>query len=208
MGGEQKYKENDSLLLSFEATNRDELLIFTDRQQCYKAKVSDFEDTKASALGTYLPSHLGMDAGENVVYMANARDYKGSLLFFFENGKAARVPVSAYETKANRRKLTGAYSDKSPLKAVIELTEDMEVAVYSTDGRAIIFNTALIAPKTTRTTQGVSIMALKARRKLKSARPLSATGIQNVSRYRVRNLPAAGALLREEDLEEKQMSLL
>jgi len=109
MGGEQKFKENDGLLLSFEATNRDELLIFTDRQQCYKVKVSDFEDTKASALGTYLPSHLGMDPGENVIYMVNARDYKSSLLFFFENGKAARVPVSAYETKSSRRKLTGAY---------------------------------------------------------------------------------------------------
>lgn len=208
MGGEQKFKENDGLLLSFEATNRDELLIFTDRQQCYKVKVSDFEDTKASALGTYLPSHLGMDPGENVIYMVNARDYKSSLLFFFENGKAARVPVSAYETKSSRRKLTGAYSDKSPLKSVIELTEDIEVAVYSTDGRAIIFNTALIAPKTTRSTQGVSVMSLKPRHRLKKAIPLSASGIQNASRYRVRNLPAAGALLREEDMEEKQLSLL
>jgi len=208
MGGEQKFKENDALMLSFEATNRDELLIFTDKQQCYKVKVSDFEDTKASALGTYLPSHLGMDPDENVLYMVNAKDYKGSLLFFFENGKAARVPISAYETKANRRKLTGAYSDKSPLRSVIELREDIEVAVYSTDGRAIIFNTALIAPKTTRNTQGVSVLTLKAKHRLKSALPLAATGIQNPARYRVRNLPAAGTFLREEDMEEKQLSLL
>ena len=208
MGGEQKYKEDDGLLLAFEGTNRDELLIFTDRQQCYKVKASDFEDTKASVLGTYLPSHLGMEPGENVVYMVNARDYKGSLLFFFENGKAARVPVSAYETKTNRRKLTGAFSDKSPLKAVIEFSEEIEVAAYSTEGRAIIFNTALLAPKATRTTQGVSVMTMKAKRKLKKALPVSETGIQNISRYRVRSLPAAGALLREEDMEEKQMSLL
>jgi len=208
MGGEQKYKENDGLFLTFDGTNRDELLIFTDRQQCYKAKASDFEDTKASALGTYLPSHLGMDPGENVLYMVSAGDYKGSLLFMFENGKAARVPVSAYETKTNRRKLTGAYSGKSPLKSVIGFNEDIEVAAYSTEGRAIIFNTALLAPKSTRDTQGVSVMTMKAKYKLKNALPLSVTGIQNLSRYRVRSLPAAGALLREEDLEEKQMSLM
>jgi len=202
MGGEQKYKENDGLFLAFDGMNRDELLIFTDKQQCYKVKASDFEDTKASALGIYLPSHLGMDAGENVLYMVNARDYKGSLLFVFENGKAARVPVSAYETKTNRRKLTGAYSDKSPLKAVIGFNEDIEVAAYSTEGRAIIFSTALLTPKTTRDTQGVSVMTMKVKYKLKTALPLSGTTIQNPARYRVRSLPAAGALLREEDMRK------
>ncbi len=208
MGGEQKYKEDDGPLVSFEGTNRDELLIFTDRQQCYKVKASDFEDTKASALGVYLPSHLGMDAGENVLYMLNPGDYKGSVLFVFENGKAARVPVSAYETKTNRRKLTGAYSDKSPLKAVIPFYEDIEVAAYSTEGRVIIFSTAMLSPKSTRDTQGVAVMTLKPKYKLKCAIPCSDTAIQNPSRYRVRNLPAAGSLLKEEDMEEKQISLL
>lgn len=208
MSGEQKYKEDDGLLLAFDGTNRDELLIFTDRQQCYKVRASDFEDTKASALGTYLPSYLGMEQGESVLYMVNAGDYKGSLVFFFENGKAARVSVSAYETKTNRRKLTGAFSDKSPLRAVIEFSGEIEVAAYSSEGRAIIFNTALLVAKATRTTQGVSVMTMKAKHRLKSALPVSATAIQNISRYRVRNLPAAGALLREDDMEEKQLSLL
>ena len=208
MGGEQKYKENDGPFISFEGTNRDELLIFTDKQQCYKVKVSDFEDTKASALGTYLPSHLGMDAGENVFYIVNPRDYKGSVMFVFENGKAARVPVSAYETKTNRKKLTGAYCDKSPLKAIIPFTEDIEVAAYSTEGRVIVFSTAMLSPKSTRDTQGVAVMTFKPKYKLKCAKLCSDTTIQNLSRYRVRNLPAAGSLIKEEDMEEKQISLL
>ncbi len=208
MGGEQKYKEDDGPLVSFEGGNRDELLIFTDRQQCYKVKVSDFEDTKASSLGVYLPSHLEMDPGENVLYMLKCGDYRGSILFVFENGKAARVPVSAYETKTNRRKLTGAYSDKSPLRAVIPFESEMEIAAYSTDGRAIIFSTALLSPKATRDTQGVSVMALKPRHKLKKALPCSETAIVNHGRYRVRSLPAAGVLLKEEDMEEKQLSMI
>ncbi len=208
MGGEQKYKENDGPFLSFECTNRDELLIFSDKQQCYKAKVSDFEDTKASALGTYLPSQLGMDPGENVLYMLNPGQYKGSVLFMFENGKGARVPLSAYETKTNRRKLTGAYSDKSLLKSIIAFEAETEVAAYSTEGRAIIFSTALISPKATRNTQGVAVMTLKPKYQLKKAVPLAETTIVNQPRYRVRSLPAAGALLKEEDMEEKQLSLI
>lgn len=207
MGGEQKYKEEDGPFISFEATNRDELLIFTDKQQCYKVRISDFEDAKASSLGAYLPSQLGMDAGENVIYMMNPGSYKGNILFMFENGKAARVPVSAYETKTNRRKLTGAYSDKSPLKAVIPLESELEIAAYSTDGRVIIFSTALLAPKATRDTQGVAVMTLKLRHSVKRAVPLQSTSIQNEARYRVRSLPAAGALLKEDDMEEKQISL-
>lgn len=208
MGGEQKYKESDGPFLSFECKNRDELLIFSDKQQCYKVKVSDFEDTKASALGTYLPSQLGMDPGENVFYILNPGQYKGSVLFLFENGKGARVPLSAYETKTNRRKLTGAYSDKSPLKSIIAFEAEIEIAAYSTEGRAIIFSTALIAPKTTRDTQGVSIMTLKPKYQLKKAVILTETTIINQSRYRMKSIPAAGALLKEEDMEEKQLSLI
>ena len=207
MGGDQKYKESDGLMRTFEAANRDELLIFTDRQQVYKARVSDFEDTKASVLGTYLPTFLQMDAGENVVYLLNPGDYSGHVVFFFENGKAARIDLGAYATKTNRKKLTGAYSGKSPLKSVVQISGDIEIAVYSTEGRVILFNTALLAPKTTRTTQGVALMTLKKQYKLDRACPVSETSIQNLSRYRSRSIPVAGALLKEEDSEEQQISL-
>ena len=208
MSGEQKYKDGDRLNLSFESTNRGELLFLTDRQQMYKARVSDFEDMKASVLGVYLPSRLQMDEGENIITMIDPGDYKAHLLFFFENGKAARVELSAYETKTNRKKLVNAYSDKSPLRSVIKLTGETELCCVSSDDRAIIFNTALLQPKTSRSAQGVAVMSLKARRTLDRAKLLEETEIKNVSRYRVRSLPAAGALLRPEDREEQQMSLI
>ncbi|NLW64628.1 MAG: topoisomerase IV [Clostridiales bacterium] len=208
MSGEQKYKENDGLLQSFEATNRDELLIFTDRQQVYKARVSDFEDTKASALGVYLPSHLDMDEGENVVSMIMPGDYSSHVLFFFANGKAARVALSSYETKTNRKRLTGAYSDRSPLVSLLHIPEEREVAVFSTEGRALVFSTAQLSPKTSRTTIGVSVMNIKAKYSVYSALFLEDSTIQNTARYRARTIPVAGALLREEDRGEEQMSLL
>jgi len=207
LGGEQKYKEDDGPSQCFEATNRGEILVFTDRQQVYKARLSDFEDMKASQLGVFLPAHLEMDENESVVAMLNPGNYSGQVLLFFENGKAARLELAAYATKTNRRRLTGAYSSLSPLRAVLPLEEDFEVAVYSDDGRALVFSTALLQPKASRTAQGVSVMNLKSRRRLLDARPLRETPIKNVARYRVRSLPAAGALLREEDRGEVQMSL-
>ena len=208
MSGEQKYKDGDRLNVSFESTNRGELLFLTDKQQMYKARVSDFEDVKASVLGIYLPSRLQMDEGENIITMIDPGDYKSHLLFFFENGKAARVELSAYETKTNRKKLVNAYSDKSPLRSVIKLTGETELCCVSSDDRAVIFNTALLQPKTSRSAQGVAVMSLKARRTLDRAKLLEETQIKNVSRYRVRSLPAAGALLRPEDREEQQLSLI
>ena len=208
MGGEQRYKEQDGPLLRFETTNRAELLVFTDHFQVYKTHASDFEDTKASALGTYLPARLEMEDGENVIYVLTPGAYDGSLLFCFENGKVARVPLSAYATKTNRRKLTGAYSNKVPLVSILPFQADMEVAMYSTDGRAMIFSSAQLAPKASRDTQGVAVMSIKQRHRLARAVPLSESGIQNTTRYRVRTLPAAGALLRDTDKEEQQISLL
>ena len=208
MAAEQKYKEGDGPSQSFEATNRAEAMFFTDQCQVYKCRLSDFADTKASALGDYLPTKLGMGPEEHVVYLYLPGDYSGHLLFFFENGKAARVEAAAYRTTSNRRKLTGAYSDKSPLVDVIALAEDRELAVYSTEPRALIFNTALLAPKTTRSTQGVQVMTLKPKYRLASARFLEDTSITNLGRYRCRSLPAAGALVKEEDGEEQQMKLL
>lgn len=208
MSGEQKYKDGDSLRISLESSNRCDLLIFTDKQQIYKLRLADMEETKASALGVYLPSRLQMDDGENVLTMVAPGDYKRQLLLVFENGKAARLECSAYETKTNRKKLVNAYSDKSPLAAVIPLAGETDIACYSSDDRALVFNTSLLQTKTSRTTQGVGVMSLKAKRALVRAVPVSETQIKNISRYRVRSLPAAGAILKPEDREEQQLSMI
>lgn len=208
MSGEQKYKDGDGPKLSFESTNRAELLVFTDRQQVYKTKLSDFADTKASALGTYLPSQLEMDDGERVFTVILPGDYKKDLLLFFENGKIARIPLSAYETKTNRKKLINAYSDKSPLAEVLPIRGECDVAAFSSDGRALVFNTSLLQVKASRSTQGVAGMSVKNKHKLVSAALLENTSVKNKSRYRVRSLPGAGALLKDEDRGEIQMSLI
>lgn len=208
MSGEQKYKENDALMQSFESSNRAEVLFFTDKQQVYKTRVSDFEDCKASTLGIYLPSRLEMDDGENVLCMVDPGDYSKHIVMFFQNGKAARVELSAYATKTNRKRLTGAYSDKSPLRTLLVLNEECEIAAFTTEGRAIVFNSAQLQPKSSRSTQGVALMNIKPKYSLDYAKPLADTAIKNVSRYRVRSLPAMGALLRDEDRGEEQMSFM
>ena len=208
MSSEQKYKEVDGPFLQWTGNNRDELLVFTDHQQCYKTRLSDFDDSKASVLGDYLPTKLGMDADEKFVWACPPGDYSAHLLFFFENGKAARVELSAYQTQTRRKKLTGAYSDKSPLVSALVLAEDQEMAVCSTEGRCVVFHTASLNPKSTRSTQGVNIMTLKPKYKVEWARPLADTSIVNAARYRARSLPIAGARLKDEDRGETQMTLL
>ena len=208
MSSEQKYKEGDGPYLYWEGNNRDMLLVFTDKQQCYKAPLSEFDDAKASVLGDFLPTKLGMDSGESFVWACLTSDYSGHILFFFENGKVARVEAAAYQTQTKRRKLTGAYSDKSPLAAALHIKEDLEVAVTSTEGRCLVFHTAALTPKTTRSTQGVNVMTLKPKWKVEKAVPLADTTIVNAARYRARSLPVAGALLKEEDRGEEQISLL
>ena len=207
MSGEQKFKEGDSLLFSRETTNRADLLVFTDQFQCYKSRLSEFEDGKASQLGDYLPQKLGMEQGESVISVVLTQDYSGFVLFFFENGKVAKVPLNAYETKTNRKKLTGAYCDKSPLVSVYALQADEQMAVYASDGRALIFSTAQLLPKTTRNTQGVTVMSLKRKAVMNAVLPLEQSGIENQSRYRTKTIPAAGALLKPEDMQEKQEML-
>ena len=207
MSGEQKYKEDDALSQYFETTNRAEFLIFTDRAQVYYLRVSELSESKASALGDYLPARLGMDEGENVVTAVPAGDYTGTILLFFQNGKCARFTLEAYATKTKRKRATGAFSDKSPLVCVLPLTEEIELAAVSGEDRCVVFSTALLAPKTSRTTQGVQVMNLK-KHPLVRVQPLSETPIKNRSRYRVRSIPAAGAKLTEEDRGEEQMSLL
>ena len=208
MSGEQKFKEGDSLSQSFETTNRAEILFLTDHQQMYKARISDFADGKASHLGDYLPTKLQFDDGESILAMILPGDYSKHLLLVFENGKAARIELSAYETKTNRKKLLNACSDKSPVKAVVVLEEETDIACFASDDRVLIFNTSQLQPKSSRTTQGVNVMSLKAKRTLVRAVPLSETNIVNTSRYRVKSLPGAGALLKNEDRTEQQLSLL
>ena len=208
MSGEQKFKEGDGLAFTCEAANRDELLVFTDRCQVYKARCAEFEDAKASVLGDYLPAKLGMDEGEGVAAVCLPGDYSGSILFAFANGKVARVAAAAYDTKTNRRRLTGAYSDKSPLRAVrMVRAEEEQLVLHSTEGRALIFSAAQLAVKTTRTTQGVAVMTLKKKAELARMEPLEGSAVRNAARYRARTLPAAGALLRPEDTGETQMTL-
>lgn len=208
MNSEQKYKDGDGLMMSFESANNREVLFLTDKQQMYKCKVADFEELKASVLGLYLPTVLEMDEGENIISMIDPGDYSGNILYVFQNGKAARIEMSAYETKTNRKKLINAYSDKSPLAGMILLNEEKDLVTYSSDGRALVFNTSLLQPKSSRNAQGVQLMNLKQRRILERVAVLEETQITNVSRYRVKTVPAAGAILKPEDKEEQQLSFL
>lgn len=203
MSGEQKLKDGDSVVQTLEATNNTDLLFFTDRCQVYKAKAADFDDTKASVLGDFVPTHLHMDPGESAIYMAVTTDYKGYMLFFFENGKLAKVDLSAYETKTNRKKLIKAYCEKFPLAAIRQITEDCELVVQSTAGRILLLNTGAVSPKTTKDTQGVAVMTLKKGHRLSSVRDYKDGEFVKPARYRTRSLPAAGALLSAEDAGEQ-----
>ncbi|MBR6413252.1 MAG: topoisomerase IV [Oscillospiraceae bacterium] len=200
MSGEQKFKEGDTLDFSQETTSAAELLVFTNRCQVYKTKLDVFPDAKASVLGDYLPQKLGMDEGETVAKVCLPGDYQGVMVFVFENGKVAKVELSAYATKSNRRKLTGAYSDKSPLKAAFLLREENQIVLYSTDGRALIFSTAQLLSRNSRDTGGNYVLSLKRNALIHRAALLQESEIVNQSRYRAKALPAAGALLKEEDL--------
>ncbi len=203
MSGEQKLKEGDRITQVVEAGNNRELLFFTDRATVYKAKASDFPDTKASVLGEYVPAKLAFDEGESARYMVVTKDYSGYLLFFFENGKVAKVELSAYATKTNRKKLIGAYADKSPLVAIAHITEDREFLLTSTSGRRLLVHTGAIAPKTTRSTIGVQAMTLKGSHRLQSAVPYEEGMSVKPARYRTKSLPAAGAMPLPEDIGEQ-----
>ena len=203
MSGAQKLKEGDEIRVEAESTNRAELLFFTDKCQVYKAKASDFTETKASVMGDYIPSRLGFDEGERLVETVITLDYKGDVLFFFENGKVSKVPLSAYETKTNRRKLQKAYSDKSPLLAVSVPQEGQEYILTSSQKRKLIFNPAMIAVKATRDNQGVAVMTLKKNGFVEKVETLTEQSFVNPNRYRTKTLPAAGGIVREEDLGEQ-----
>lgn len=203
MGGEHKFKENDEIFQSFETTNNNDLLFFTDKCQVYKAKVSDFADSKASVLGEYIPSKLEMEEGENVIFMVVTNDYKGYMMFFFDNGKTAKVTLSSYATKTNRKKLIKAYSDKSPLAALMYLSEDKEIVLETTGGRCLLIDTSVISPKAMKDTQGVGCITLKKNQKLSLVRDYVQGEFVKPSRYKAKNLPSAGAVISNEDVMKK-----
>ncbi len=207
MSGEQKLKENDVMSQVIESSNAKELLFFTDKCQVYKSKVSDFADSKASVLGDYVPTVLEFDEGESPIYMGVVDDYKGYMLFFFENGKVAKVDVSAYQTKTNRKKLIKAYADKSPIVDTIYIREDTEFVLTASSGRMLILNTAVISPKTTKDTIGVGVMTMKKGQRLMSVRPYVEGEFQKPHRYRTKNLPALGSMPAPEDTQGEQLTL-
>ena len=206
MSGEQKLKDGDEVLFTCESTNSVELLFFTNHHQVYKSHAYDFGDSKASVLGDYVASALGMEEGEVPLYMVVTPNYRGWMLFFFQNGKCAKVPLSSYETKQNRRKLLKAYSNKEELACMRYLPEETELAIFTTNNRLLLAGSALIPEKTTRDSAGVNVISLKKNARI--ARVTLSEGLElgDAHRYRVRTLPAAGALLRQEDTTE-QMSL-
>lgn len=207
MSGDQKLKEGDEIVQQIEDNNSADLLFFTDHQQVYKAKASEFADTKASVLGEYIPARLGMDEGENALYMAVVQKYTGYMVFFFENGKVAKVDMETYATKNNRKKLVNAYSDKSPLVSMFYLSDDAEFLMMNTQGRVLLIHTGVVAPKTTRSTQGVQVMTLKKNIRLKEAKLYQEGMLKRPDRYR-KTVPAAGALLTAEETAGEQLSLL
>ena len=206
MGGDHKLKEGDAVVQQIEATNAVELLFFSDKAQVYKMRAADFADTKASVMGEYIPARVQMDEGENAAMMAVTTDYSGFMLFVFENGKAAKVELAAYSTKTNRRKLLNAYSDKSPLVTAMQLPEDCDVLLTASSGRMLLFNTGLIAPKTTKNTQGVAVMNLKKGQRVLSARVYREGDLQNPARFK-KKIPALGALPNGEEMPSGQTTL-
>lgn len=207
MSSEQKLKEGDRIILEQETTTKADLLFFTDKCQVYKSKVNNFENTKASALGEYVPAKLGFDEGENLLGMIITTDYSGHIMMVFENGKAAKVSLSAYETKTNRKKLSNAYSSKSQLVSIIPECDNSSIYVHTTNSRAIIFDSALILPKSTRDTQGVQVITLKAKAAVDRAEKLPAEKLEAMKKYVVKSVPSAGSILKDED-DPNQMKLL
>lgn len=197
MSGEHKLKEGDYIVSTVETTNRSELLFFSDKYQVYKSKTSAFKNTKASELGVYIPAQLGFDEGESFRSMIVTNDYSGYVIMIFENGKAAKVPLNAYETKTNRRKLANAYSDKSPLVAMFCIQESVDILVTTSNGRAVVFNTGMILPKSARDTIGVQVVSLKAKAVVNAARVITEENADQYAKYYVKTIPAAGSLAKD-----------
>ena len=197
MSGEQKLKEGDFISQSFEATNKTELIFFSDKAQAYKSRASSFDDTKASVMGDYIPAKLGFDEGENLKTLVPTTDYSGYIIFFFENGKAAKIPLRSYETKTNRKKLANAYSAKSPLIAALYAADDTDILLRTSSGHALVFNTGMILPKSTRDSQGVQVINLRRKAVLSSAELILPEELPELEKYRSKSVPAAGKPAKE-----------
>ncbi|MEG1996530.1 MAG: DNA gyrase subunit A, partial [Oscillospiraceae bacterium] len=206
MSAEQKLKENDEIWYQIEQTNKAELLFFTDKCQVYKSRASEFDDSKSSLMGDYIPAKLGFDPDEKIVCMVDTKDYAGEMVFFFENGKVAKVPLNAYETKTKRKKLANAYSDKSKLVLGSCQLEETEYVITATNKRKLLFDTSMINQKSTRDTIGVAVMSLKKNHFVQSVCKFDEKSFANPHRFRTKTIPAAGALLRPED-EGEQLTL-
>ena len=205
--GAHKLKEGDEIIQQVETRNNVEALFFTDKQQVYKVRLNELEDGKVAQMGIFIPGRLGMDEGENILAMVITGDYAGFMLFFFESGKCAKIPLASYATKLNRRKLLKAYCDKEPLAKMVFLPEETELAIRTSAGRMLLVGTAQISAKATRDSQGVAVVTLKKNQHIASVVPAETLELANPHRYRVRSLPATGALVRAED-EGEQLSLL
>ncbi|MBR4949685.1 MAG: topoisomerase IV, partial [Clostridia bacterium] len=208
MGGAHKLKENDEISQHIEATNTAQLLFFSDKCQVYKSKSNDFNDTKASVMGDYIPTALEFEKDENAIYMVSTYDYKGYMLFFFENGKAAKIPLKSYETKANRKKLLNAYSGKNKLISMLYIPEDCDIVMTSTNGKILIINTGLISPKTAKDSQGVNVMTQKGKNTLHNVELLKDGMFENPGHYKTANIPSVGKFKRKTDDEKEQLSLI
>ena len=206
--GEQKLKEDDKIVRTIETFNRAEILFFTDRQNVYKSKISDLPDGKASVLGEFLPNFLQMEDGERVIDMVVTEDYSGFVLFAFQSGKMARVPLKSYETKTNRKRLTNAYSGASPLVKMIDFKEEMDLAAMSDTGKILVFNTASVSQKSTRDSQGVSVLLSKKGSILTDLCPAESLKLKDIQYYKTKNIPAVGCFLRKGDSVEEQISFL
>ena len=202
MNSVQRVKEGDEITQSIETSNRAELIFFTNMQNAYKSRVCEFEDSKASVLGDYIPSALSMEQDETVICMAVTTDYSGHMVFFFENGRASRVPLSAYKTVTNRRRLINAYCDKFPIVSGVFAPADCDFALVATNNKAVILNTALIPEKSTKNTQGVIVFTQKGKNKVESVTELEKSNIANTDYYRTKSVPAVGHFLRDTDLKD------
>ncbi|MEI6603044.1 MAG: DNA topoisomerase (ATP-hydrolyzing) subunit A [Clostridia bacterium] len=204
---EQKTKDDDFVVQEIDSHNKSEILFFSTKQNCYKMRIYDLAEHKPSSLGDYLNNVLGMEADERVVFMHATDDYKGQMLFGFENGKMSKVDLSCYATKTNRKKLINAFSDKSPVTQIVHLMDDCEMVAFSSINKVLIFNTALIASKTTKSTQGVQVLKSKKGSFMSSVQTISESGLVNLSYYRVKSIPGTGSYLRDQDIEDKQITL-
>jgi DNA gyrase subunit A len=205
--GDLKIKEDDTIVMELEGTNKSEILFFSDKANCYKIRAHELPDTKPSEYGGYLPNVLQMEENEKIVFMHITDDYKGNVLFAFENGKISKIPMAAYETKQNRKKLIHAYSDLSPIVSIHYITEDITMAAFSNLRKAIVFDTSLIPLKTTRSSQGVQVLTSKRGSVLTEVKRLEDTGFTDPEYYRIRRIPAIGYYLKEDTIEDRQITL-